>query len=85
MDEPELLTVENAARALQISRSTLYSWIAEGLVPIFRLHGVTRIPRSVLIALIEQRVSLPASISGDAAVTTRDGHRHRGRQRVTPE
>lgn len=53
MAEPELLTVENAARALQIGRSTLYEWIAQGIVPTFRVKGVVRIPRSALIRMIE--------------------------------
>jgi len=53
MAEPELLTVEDASRLLAVGRSTLYQWIAEGLVPTFRLHGVVRIPRSALIRMVE--------------------------------
>lgn len=56
MNDPELLRVEDAARLLQVGRSTVYEWITEGLVPTFRLHGVTRIPRAALMELIDDRV-----------------------------
>ena len=57
MHEPELLRVEVAARLMQVGRSTVYEWIAEGLVPTFKLHGVTRIPRAALLNMIEERVA----------------------------
>lgn len=56
MEDAELLTVENAARAMQIGRSTLYEWIAEGLIPVFRVHGVVRIPRAALVEMIDAQV-----------------------------
>lgn len=56
MSEPELLTVEDAARTLSIGRSTMYLWIARGLVPTFRVNGVVRIPRSALMRMIEAQV-----------------------------
>jgi excisionase family DNA binding protein len=56
MTEPELMTVEDAARACRVGRSTMYEWIAEGLVPTFRIHGVVRIPRSALIRMIDAQV-----------------------------
>ena len=66
MDEPELLTVENAARLLQVGRSTLYEWIAEGIVPTFRVHGVVRIPRAAILQMINEQVQAAATpvISG---------------------
>jgi excisionase family DNA binding protein len=61
MAEPELLTVEDASRLLAVGRSTVYQWIAEGLVPTFRVHGVVRIPRSGLIRMIEAQVQEAAT------------------------
>ena len=56
MTEPELMTVDNAARAMSIGRSTMYLWIARGLVPTFRVNGVVRIPRTALMRMIEAQV-----------------------------
>lgn len=56
MTEPELMTVEDAARACRVGRSTMYLWVAQGIVPTFRVNGVVRIPRAALIRMIEAQV-----------------------------
>ena len=73
MTEPELLTVDNAARALQIGRSTLYAWIAEGIVPTFRIRGVVRIPRAALAQMIEEQVQAAARPKATKPAVTRSG------------
>jgi len=43
-----LLTVTEAAEALGVSRATVYRWIADGLIPVIRWRGRTRIRRDAL-------------------------------------
>ena len=50
--EPILLTIPDACAALRISRSTLYTWIADGRVRPVKLGKLTRIRTSDLTALI---------------------------------
>ena len=73
MAEPELLTVEDAARACQVGRSTMYEWIAEGIVPTFRVHGVVRIPRSALTQMIEDQVQAATRSRATGPAATRSG------------
>jgi excisionase family DNA binding protein len=75
--EPELLTVENAARMMQIGRSTLYMWIAAGLVPTFRVNGVIRIPRTALMRMIDEQVQGTASPEMPGHSTARSGNESR--------
>jgi excisionase family DNA binding protein len=48
LESPLLLTVENAARSLQISRTSLYAALARGDVKAIKLGRSTRIHRSEL-------------------------------------
>jgi excisionase family DNA binding protein len=50
---PELLTVEETARYLSLSRSQVYALIARGVIPIVRIEGSTRVSRRSLLAWIE--------------------------------
>ena len=77
MAEPELLTVENAARAMQIGRSTMYLWIARGLVPTFRVDRVIRIPRSALMRMIDEQVerTITPEVSGPSVARSENGPR----------
>ncbi len=50
--EPQYFTITDAARYLGISRTSMYSWLDQGLVPIYTgPTGVRRIYRADLDAL----------------------------------
>ena len=46
--EPELMTIEAAARYLMVGRATAYTWARAGLIPTVRVNGLLRVPRSGL-------------------------------------
>jgi len=53
-DLPEILTPEQCADVLQVSRDTMRSLISEGVIPAFRLGPrTTRVYREELIRAIE--------------------------------
>lgn len=54
-DSRELLTVEQAAQYLQISQSSIRSYIRQGMLKAFRIAGKRKvlIPRTELLALLE--------------------------------
>lgn len=64
-DEQDLLTPEQFAGKLQIGRSTLFSWLAQGIlvegVHYFRVGRVLRFSwdRDVLLQIREVRISEP--------------------------
>lgn len=60
--ERELLTVEQAAQFLQLSPSSIRSYIREGKLPAFRIAGLRKvlIARSALLALLEPAREEPA-------------------------
>ena len=78
MEDYELLRVEDAARLMQVGRSTVYEWITEGLVPIFRLHGVVRIPRTALLAMIDEQIQASTAMDSDAQSTDHPEKRRDG-------
>jgi len=51
----ELLTVEQAAQYLQVSQSSIRSYIRQGMLKAFRIAGKRKvlIPRTELLALLE--------------------------------
>jgi excisionase family DNA binding protein len=54
MDElPRLLTVDETAAVLRISRSSTYELIHAGLVPSLRIGSRIRVPRERLLAMLE--------------------------------
>lgn len=59
-DLPLLLRITEAATLLGLSRSTMYSLVNSGRVPIIRLGGVVRIPRDQLLRWIEDQARNPA-------------------------
>lgn len=60
-DLPEILTPEQCAEILQVSRDTMRALISDGIVPAFRLGPrTTRVYREELIRAIED-----ARIQGD--------------------
>ena len=54
---PELLRVDDAARLVDVHRSTMWSWISEGL-PRIRVGRCTRVPASELIDWLSRRVEV---------------------------
>lgn len=69
VESRELLTVEQAAQYLQVSQSSIRSYIRQGRLQAFRIAGKRKvlIPRAALLALLE-----PARPE-EAAVIVEDG------------
>ena len=63
--EPALLTPGQAGELLGISRSKVYSLIAQGRLPAVRLTGSVRIPRSALLELVAAATQWPESPISD--------------------
>ena len=55
VESRELLTVEQAAQYLQVSQSSIRSYIRQGRLQAFRIAGKRKvlIPRAALLALLE--------------------------------
>ncbi len=55
LEARDLLTVEQAAQYLQVSQSSIRSYIRQGRLQAFRIAGKRKvlIPRSALLALLE--------------------------------
>jgi excisionase family DNA binding protein len=49
---PLLLTVEEAARVMRVSRNGAYNAVAEGVIPSIRIGRTIRIPRDALAAAL---------------------------------
>ncbi len=50
----ELMTAEELARALRVSRSTVYRWAWEGVLPMVRLGRTVRFRRDDVLRLLER-------------------------------
>jgi len=76
-DSRDLLTVEQAAQYLQISQSSIRSYIRQGMLKAFRIAGKRKalIPRTELLALLEPA---RANLSISAAEIIADGHGDEG-------
>jgi excisionase family DNA binding protein len=58
LDElPLLLTVEEAAQVMRLSRNGAYNAVAEGVIPSIRIGRTIRIPRDALAAVLGLAVS----------------------------
>ena len=64
-DQPLVLTVEEAARALRIGRGAAYEAVRQGCIPSVRIGRTLRVPRHALLELLGEDVS---STNGDAPV-----------------
>lgn len=64
-DLPELMTVEQTAAYLSVSKNTVYSWCNANELPSFKQGNVRRIRKSVFIAWIEQQESSLSQIPAD--------------------
>lgn len=76
-DSRELLTVEQAAAYLQISQSSIRSYIRQGMLKAFRIAGKRKvlIPRNELLALLEpaRHEHKPAGDAQDGDTNAGDG------------
>ena len=59
--DPLLLTVEQAAKLLQISRYLAYDLIAQGKLPHVRLGRIIRVPRHGLEQWILRQAGVPVA------------------------
>ena len=67
-DESLVLTVAQAAKLLQVSQNTLYSLIAQGVVPHVRYGKLIRIPQWALLQSIAAASGAPAPLTTDVAI-----------------
>ncbi len=68
-----LLTVEQVAELLQISRCLAYNLIAQGRLPHLRLGRIIRVPRHGLEQWIARQAGLPLPPSEGIDFRRRDG------------
>ncbi len=68
-DSRELLTVEQAAAYLQVSQSSIRSYIRQGMLKAFRIAGKRKvlIPRTELLSLLEPARGNGASPADDGS------------------
>ena len=74
-DSRDLLTVEQAAQYLQISQSSIRSYIRQGMLKAFRIAGKRKvlIPRTELLALLEPARQIPPTADAGANGTEGSG------------
>ena len=73
MDQlPLLLTVEEAAKVMRISRTGAYNAVAEGAVPAIRIGRTIRIPRDRLVASLGLAGPSGERADGRPEMTTAD-------------
>jgi excisionase family DNA binding protein len=61
----QLLTINQVCEALQVSRSTLYTWIRQGKIRVCRLSRRTRIDPHELELFIRRHTDRPKPHTGD--------------------
>jgi excisionase family DNA binding protein len=59
----ELLTVQEVADYLRVSRATAWRWCQEGIIPAFRIGRTWRIPRDELLELKKNRATVTETCS----------------------
>lgn len=67
-EEPILLTVEQAAKLLQMSENTVYSLISQNVIPHSRFGKLIRIPRWGLLQFISEDSGAPLPSPSDLDV-----------------
>ncbi len=60
INEIVLITPKQAAKALGVSQRTINTWMADGLIPSFRLGGARRIELAAVKSLIRDHAALAA-------------------------
>ncbi len=78
MTNPRYLTVAQVAEELHVCRETVYSWVRDGRIAVFRLGGIIRIPREALEEFVTPASAPPPSLpdrSRDTAARLRAQNR----------
>ncbi len=71
-----LLTVEQAAELLQVSKGVAYDLILEGRLPHVRLGRVIRVPRFGLEQWIAREAGASAGLPDDVSLARQPSQRH---------
>lgn len=73
-EEKQLLTNREAAALLNVSHTTYYQWVKDGLITRVRLPGSsrTRVRRKTLMEFLD---ALPEQVESDAHPTDQEGPR----------
>lgn len=50
----KILTIEEVAELLKVKKSTLYSWVSEGRIPSFKLHGLVRFDKEEIEGWVQK-------------------------------
>ena len=66
------LTVQGLHEWLNIPKSTLYAWVAQGKIPCLRIYGLLRFDRDAITEWLE--TFAPAPATRPPAVTRQDNH-----------
>ncbi len=59
MPNPRYLTVAQTAEELQVCRETVYSWVRNGQIAVFRVGSLIRIPRTALEGFLQPAKNPP--------------------------
>jgi excisionase family DNA binding protein len=60
-----LIGVDELARALGISRHTVYSWVAQRRIPFLKVGRLLRFDVRLIDAWLEEQAHIPAAVEGD--------------------
>lgn len=58
-EQPQTMTVAQAAEYVGVSRRTMYRWVDDKLVPVLRVRGIVRIPRQALDRWLQANTTRP--------------------------
>ncbi len=50
----KILTIDEVEELLKVKKSTLYSWVSEGRIPSFKLHGLVRFDKEEIEGWVRQ-------------------------------
>ena len=65
MSQEQLMDIKEVATYLQLKKSTIYTWVQEGVLPSFRLGRVWRFRRAELDEWLESSRYRPAEDEGE--------------------
>ncbi len=64
MEQPLLLTMEEAGRLLGVGRSSAYSLARQGAIPVVHLGKAARVPRAAVEAYAERLIREAEALAG---------------------
>ena len=65
MSQEQLMDIKEVATYLQLKKSTIYTWVQEGILPSFRLGRLWRFRRSDLDRWLESNRHRPVEDEGE--------------------